>query len=118
MLMMSPLSLFDIRTKHAWRPNVQKKLFYNEIFGMKLQLRVTTAAMRILVKVPSRVHYVKYCTRAWARGKYSTRRSRVLYLASRPRPSAIFHVVHERIRYFNWFIVFPSFNCAVLELLF
>ena len=59
-----------------------------------------------LVKVPSRVHYVKYCTRAWTRGKYSTRWSRVLYLASRPRPSAIFHVVHEGIRYFNWFIVF------------
>ena len=70
----------------------------------------------ILVKVPQRVHYVKYCTRAWARGKYSTRRSRVLYLAPRPRPSAIFHVVHERMRYFNWFIVFLKF-CAVLELM-
>ena len=34
----------------------------------------------------------------------------MLYLASRPCPSAIFHVVHERMRYFNWFIVFPFFT--------
>ena len=34
----------------------------------------------------------------------------MLYLASRPCPSAIFHVVHERMRYFNWFIVFPFFK--------
>ena len=40
----------------------------------------------------------------------------MLYLASRPRPSAIFHVVHERMQYFNWFVVFPNF-CAVLELM-
>ena len=40
----------------------------------------------------------------------------MLYLASRPRPSAIFHIVHERMRYFNWFIVFLKF-CAVLELM-
>ena len=70
----------------------------------------------ILVKVPQRVHYMKYCMRVWARGKYSMRRSRVLYLASRPCPRAIFHVVHERMQYFNWFIVFLNF-CAVLELM-
>ena len=29
---------------------MQKKLFYSEIFGMKLQLRVTTAAMRCIDK--------------------------------------------------------------------
>ena len=29
---------------------MQKKLFYSEIFGMKLQLRVTTAAMRWMDK--------------------------------------------------------------------
>ena len=47
------------------------------------------------------------------------RRSRVLYLPSRPRPRAIFHIVHERMRYFNWFIVFLFFFncCAVLELM-
>ena len=39
----------------------------------------------ILVKVPVRVHYGKYC--------------------SRPRPSVIFPVVHESTRYFSWFIV-------------
>ena len=44
------------------------------------------------------------------------RQSRVLYLASRPRPSAIFHIVHKRMRYFNWFILFVKF-CAVLELM-
>ena len=33
----------------------------------------------------------------------------MLYLASKPCPSAIFHVVHECMWYFNWFIVFPFF---------
>ena len=33
----------------------------------------------------------------------SARRSRAIFV-SRPRPSVIFHVVHERKRYFNWFI--------------
>ena len=71
----------------------------------------------ILVKVPQRVHYVKYCTRAWARGKYSTWWSRVLYLASKPCPSAIFHVVHECMWYFNWFIVFPFFFLIFVQCL-
>jgi len=32
------------------------------------------------VKVPlTLVHYVKYCTRAWSRGKYSTRLRLTLY---------------------------------------
>ena len=33
--------------------------------------------------------------------------SRVLYLASRPLPRAIFPVVHKRNRCLNWFIVVP-----------
>ena len=70
----------------------------------------------LIFKVPQRVHYMKHCTRVWARGKYSTRLRLVLYLASTPHPSAIFHVVHKRMRYFNWFIVFSNF-CAVLELM-
>ena len=36
----------------------------------------------------------------------------MLYLASRPRPRAIFHVVHEGIQYFNWFIVLTFEFCA------
>ena len=35
----------------------------------------------------------------------------MLYLASRPRPRAIFHVVHSG-RYFNWFIVLTFEFCA------
>ena len=83
---------------------------------MYTRTALLTHVCLILVKVLQRVHYMKYCTRAWARGKYSTRRSQMLYLASTPRPSAIFHVMHERMRYFNWFIVFLNF-CAVLELM-
>ena len=44
----------------------------------------------ILVKVPHRVHYEKYSPRA--------------ILASRPNLRAIFPIVNERKRYFNWFI--------------
>ena len=36
----------------------------------------------------------------------------MLYLASRQHPRAIFHVVHEGIRYFNWFIVLTFEFCA------
>ena len=37
---------------------MQKKLFYSEIFGMKLQLRVTTAAMRCIDKAGGFDSYV------------------------------------------------------------
>ena len=38
--------------------------------------------------------------------------------ASRPGPCALFHVVHERIRYFNWFIVFEFvlIRCSGMDL--
>ncbi len=39
-----------VRTKRVWRPNVQRKTFYSEIFDMKLKLRVTAAAMRWIDK--------------------------------------------------------------------
>ena len=54
-----------------------------------------TSKIYILVNVPRRVHYGIYCTRGGSRGKYSTRRSRVLYLPRDPAPSAINPVVHE-----------------------
>ena len=41
----------------------------------------------VLVKALMQVHYRKYCTKVGSRGKYSTRRNRVLYLDSRPCPS-------------------------------
>lgn len=37
---------------------MQKKLFYSDIFGMKLQLRVTTAAMRCIDKAGGFDSYV------------------------------------------------------------
>lgn len=39
------------------------------------------------------MHYVKYCTRAWVKRKYSTRQSLVLYISLRPHQSAKFHKV-------------------------
>ena len=36
----------------------------------------------------------------------------MLYLVLRPHLRAIFYVVHERIRYFNWFMVLTFEICA------
>ena len=58
----------------------------------------------ILVKVPLalRVHYGNITQ---GRGREANiARGEAAIFASRPRPRAIFPVVHERKRYFNWFI--------------
>ena len=54
------------------------------------------------VKVPlTLVHYGKYCTRAWSRGKYSTR-LRQCYIVSRPRPCDISRSALTAVLYTVW----------------
>ena len=57
-----------------------------------------------------RVHYGKYCTRAWSRAN-KARGAAECFIC----PSAIFPVMHERERYFNWFIVAAFLASAALN---
>ena len=54
----------------------------------------------------------KFRTLVYDRDAFNISYSPRAIFASRPRPRAIFHVVHEGIWYFNWFIVLTFEFCA------
>ena len=63
-----------------------------------------------------RVHYGKYCTRAWSRANKARGAAECYNYSARDHaPSAIFSVMHERERYFNWFIVAEFLASAALN---
>ena len=74
--------------------------------GSSLQLHTTVG-----------VHYGKYCTRAWSRAN-KARGAAECFICLRPRPECyniILIHVHERERYFNWFIVAALLASAALN---
>ena len=61
-----------------------------------------------------RVHYGKYCTRCGREPiKYEAQLSALF--ARNHALSAIFYIMHERERYFNWFIVAEFLASAALN---
>ena len=42
--------MYNCRTKRKWFPNVQRKTYASQILGIKLQIRVTTNAMKCIDK--------------------------------------------------------------------
>lgn len=54
----APFCLRPARTKRSWFPNVKRKTYSSRLLGVKLQLRVTTAAMRCIDKAGGFDSYV------------------------------------------------------------